>query len=182
MLLAHVEVPPTRSPHPQTSLSLIAGFRIPHGFYWVLWCPALLAGMSYPSAFTPWQEISAAGFHLVVCLTGGDPDYDPSPPKIGHGVQLEDLAHGNAPANPERDDLLIRGAVEVAASRLLEGERLIVHSAGATGRTGTVIGCLLRVVGLPLSEVPARLDKLNQARGKDPDWPGAASQAQVVER
>jgi hypothetical protein len=78
--------------------------------------------MSYPSAFTPWQEISAAGFHYVVSLTGGDPDYDPSPLKIGHAVQLEDLAHGSAPANPERDDLLIQGAVEVAASRLLEGE------------------------------------------------------------
>ncbi len=45
-----------------------------------------------------------------------------------------------------------------------------------------MIGCLPRVVGLPLSEVPARLDKLNRARGKDPGWPGATWQAQVVER
>ena len=52
---------------------------------------------------------------------------------------------------------------------------------GGTGRTGTVIGCVLRVLGRPAPQVICYLDDLNKARGKL-GWPEAKWQAELVER
>ena len=51
-----------------SDMPLITGLAVPDEFYWVLQQPAPLAGMSYPSSRTPWQDLAAAGFRHVVCL------------------------------------------------------------------------------------------------------------------
>jgi hypothetical protein len=40
----------------------IIGLAVPDDFYWVVQHPAPLAGMSYPSPRTPWQNIATAPF------------------------------------------------------------------------------------------------------------------------
>ena len=157
----------------------IQGIQSPQDFYQVLRSPAPLAGMVYPRPNTPWEAINKAGFQHVVCLAEDQVGYDPAPVKILHCVELEDLYHGGLPVDPIREDRLIREAVDIAAERLLAGEGVVVHCMGGTGRTGTVIGCLLRRIGYPAQEVLAYLDGLNQARGRS-GWPESFWQAHFV--
>ena len=89
----------------------IQGIQSPQDFYQVLRAPASLAGMAYPRPHTPWEAINKAGFQHVVCLAGDQVDYDPAPLKIIYSVELEDLVHGGPPADPEREERLIRKAV-----------------------------------------------------------------------
>jgi protein-tyrosine phosphatase len=157
----------------------IHGIQSPQAFYQVLQAPASLAGMAYPRPHTPWEAINKAGFQHVVCLANNQVDYDPAPLKILHSVELEDLVHGGPPADPKREERLIQKAVTIAAERLLAGEGVVVHCMGGTGRTGTVIGCLLRQIGYPAQEVLAYLDGLNQTRGRS-GWPESFWQAHFV--
>lgn len=159
----------------------IPGVVIPRDFYWVLRHPAPLAGMSYPSPPPPWSAIAAAGFRHVVCLTDDEVRYDAAPLTIADAVELEDLVHGGPPQDPENEEYRIRQAVGVAATKLSIGEGVLVHCAGGTGRTGTLIGCLLRVLGYPSSQVLTYLHSLNKARGMTA-WPGSGWQAELVER
>ncbi len=46
----------------------------------------------------------------------------------------------------------------------------MVHCHGGTGRTGTVLGCVLRELGVQAAEVIDFLDRVHKARGK-PGWP-----------
>ena len=158
----------------------IPGLRTPRQFYWVMQQPAPLAGMAYPGPATPWQAITAAGFRQVVCLAGDAPGYDPGPLQRLYTANLEDLFHGKPPQDPEREAGLIREAVGAVFPRLQSGEGVIVHCAGGTGRTGTLVGCILRRLGLPAWQVLDYLNELHQARGK-PGWPESAWQAWMVE-
>jgi len=135
--------------------------------------------MAYPRPSTPWEVIKKAGFQHVVCLAEDQVGYDPAPLKILYCVELEDLYHGGLPVDPKWEDHLIRQAVAIAAERLLAGEGVVIHCMGGTGRTGTVIGCLLRHIGFPAQEVVAYLDGLNQARGRS-GWPESFWQAYFV--
>ncbi len=159
----------------------IPGVVIPRDFYWVLRHPAPLAGMSYPSPRPPWSAIAAAGFRHVVCLTDDEVRYDTAPLTIAHAVELEDLVHGDPPQDPENEEHRIRQAVGVAASKLAVGEGVVVHCVGGTGRTGTVIGCLLRDLGFPGLQVLTYLHNLNRARGMTA-WPGSHWQTALVTR
>ena len=157
----------------------IQGIQSPGDFYQVLRAPAPLAGMAYPRPNTPWAAIKKAGFQHVVCLAEDQVGYNPAPLKVLHCVELEDLYHGGLPVDPIREDRLIREAVDLTGERLLAGEGVIVHCMGGTGRTGTVIGCLLRQIGYPAREVLAYLDGLNQTRGRS-GWPESFWQAHIV--
>jgi protein-tyrosine phosphatase len=64
---------------------------------------------------------------------------------------------------------------------LQAGDGVVVHCAGGTGRTGTVIGCVLRLLGVAAVQVISYLDHLHQARGRS-GWPEAEWQSQVVRR
>ena len=159
----------------------IPGLAVPADFYWVLQRPAPLAGMPYPSARTPWHDLAAAGFRHVMCLEGHGPAYDPAPLIVRRRARLQDLRGGSWPRDPEQEERLIREAAQTVVSGLQAGEGVVVHCAGGTGRTGTVIGCVLRVLGVAAAPVITYLDHLHQARGR-PGWPESAWQAQVVRR
>ena len=94
-------------------------------------------------------------------------------------MELEDLVHGRPPQDPEIETSLTRQAVAHALPALRAGEGVIVHCQGGTGRTGTVLGCLLREFDFPAREVLAYLDLLNRARGKE-GWPESPWQAEFV--
>jgi protein-tyrosine phosphatase len=64
--------------------------------------------------------------------------------------------------------------------KLDAGEGVIVHCAGGTGRTGTVLGAVLKRQGVPDADVLDFLKRVNQLRGKN--WPEAEWQWQVVQR
>jgi protein-tyrosine phosphatase len=164
-----------------THMPPIAGLAVPHDFYWVLRHPAPLAGMPYPSPRTPWQDLAAAGFRHVVCLEGGGPAYDPFPLLVSHRTRLQDLYGGGLPRHPGREETLIHEAALAVAGRLRAGDGVVVHCAGGTGRTGTVIGCVLRGFGVSAVEVITYLNSLHQARGRS-GWPESEWQSQVVQR
>ncbi len=56
----------------------------------------------------------------------------------------------------------------------------MVHCHGGTGRTGTVLGCVLRELGVQAAEVIDFLDRVHKARGK-PGWPESSWQRELVE-
>lgn len=122
----------------------IDGIRIPANLYIVLKEPALLAGMAFPGKSTPWEKIRDAGFSNVVCLSYSRVFYNPFPLKVLLSAELEDLYHGYDPENPEREEGLIRQATDIIRTNMDEGEGVVVHCVGGIGRTGTVLGCVLR--------------------------------------
>jgi protein-tyrosine phosphatase len=159
----------------------IQGLAVPYDFYWVLQHPAPLAGMPYPSSRTPWPELAAAGFHHVICLEGHGPAYDPSPLSVSQRTSLQDLYGGGVPRDPAREEKLIHEAAHAVVNKLRAGEGVVVHCAGGTGRTGTVIGCVLRFLGVAAVQVITYLDHLHQSRGRS-GWPESTWQSQVVRR
>jgi hypothetical protein len=164
-----------------THMPPIAGLALPYDFYWVLQRPAPLAGMPYPSPRTPWRDLAAAGFRHVVCLEGDGPAYDPAPLIMSHRTRLQDLYGGGLPRHPEQEETLIHAVALAVMERLQAGDGVVVHCAGGTGRTGTVIGCVLRGCGISAVEVITYLNHLHQARGRS-GWPESEWQAQVVHR
>lgn len=158
----------------------VEGVRIPHDLYWVLQDPAPLAGMTYPSWGTPWKRLHAVGFRHVVCLTHEHPQYDPGPLSILFSTRLEDLVGQRQPQNPRRERDGIERAAQSALARLEAGEGVVVHCAGGTGRTGTVIGVVLRLLGMSAADVVRYLDRLNRRRGQD-GWPESPWQASLIE-
>jgi protein tyrosine phosphatase (PTP) superfamily phosphohydrolase (DUF442 family) len=164
-----------------SDMPAIQGLAVPYDFYWVLQHPAPLAGMPYPSSRMPWTELAAAGFRHVICLEGHGPAYDPSPLSMSQRTNLQDLYGGAVPHDPEREEKLVHEAAHAVVSKLQAGEGVVVHCAGGTGRTGTVIGCVLRFLGVASVQVITYLDHLHQARGRL-GWPESAWQSQVVQR
>jgi len=158
----------------------IPGLRVPEEFYIVLESPGRLAGMVLPSEQTPWDRLAGEGFRYVVCLTDDVPPYDPSPVEVLHSVCLEDLYGGIAPTDPVREAEWIVGAVDRVAAALRSGHGVIVHCAGGTGRTGTVIGGVLRRFGHSADEVRGYLDRLHHHRGAG--WPESTWAGSLLDR
>lgn len=162
-----------------TDAPSVPGLAIPHDLYWVLSDPAPLAGMVYPSAHLRWAALEAAGFCHVVCLTGSSFAYNPSPLNALLAVALEDLYDKPGPSCPQAEEESIRRAAQVIAATVQSGEGVVVHCDGGTGRTGTVLGCALRLLGYPTPVVLGFLEQVNRARGRD-GWPESPWQARVV--
>ena len=162
---------------PPAAMPPVPGLDVPTRFYTVL--PGL-AGMSYPRAATPWQVLFNLGYRQIVDLTGDPPPrYDPAPLVVLERVRLQDLYGLPGPDDPEHEVEQIVAVVRLIKPVWEQGQGIIVHCAGGTGRTGTVIGCVLRDLGYPFDEVIAYLDQLNRARGNT-GWPEASWQAELV--
>lgn len=162
-------------------MPVIDGIRIPMNLYVVLKEPALLAGMSHPGMHTPWGKIGDAGFSNVVCLCDSDISYNPYPLKVLFSAELEDLYHGYDPEDPEREERLIRQATNVVRTKIDEGEGIVIHCVGGIGRTGTVLGCVLKDLGFLAGEVISYLDDLNKERGYG-RWPETEWQGEMIRR
>ena len=158
----------------------LADLDVPRDFYWLFGGPAPLAGMAYPAWPARWSEMHAAGFRHVICLARDTFPYSPAPLSPLHAVGLEDLYGGLTPHDPAGEQRKIVAAAALAGERLARGEGVIVHCAGGTGRTGTVIGCILRGLGFSADEALAYLNRLHRSRGHD-GWPESGWQAAAVE-
>jgi len=159
----------------------IEGIRIPLNFYIVLKEPVLLAGMSRPGKSTPWEKIGEAGFSNIVCLSDPEVHYNPYPLKVLFSAELEDLYYGYGPEDPEREEQLIRQATNMIRRKMNEGEGIVVHCMGGIGRTGTVLGCVLRDIGFSADEILDYLDEINMLRGFG-GWPETEWQEEMVRK
>jgi hypothetical protein len=160
----------------------IQGIDVPRSLYWLLLEPAPLAGMAFPSRNTPWRALHHLGFRHVVCLAAMSPGYDPSPLRHVYAADLEDLYCGRIPKDPAREERLSVEAAQIVTAHVLAGEGVVVHCEGGTGRTGTVLGCVLKSLGFTVDEIVAHLRTLSAARGKRPGWPESPWQQELVER
>jgi hypothetical protein len=158
------------------------GLPTPEAFYWVLRSPAPLAGMPLPHQPLPeWDCLGTEGFRWIVCLCSDVPRYDPSPLEHLAKVELTDLVDGGMPNDPDMEEKGINILGRMVHEKLLAGEGVIVHCAGGRGRTGTVLGVVLRKFGFSADEIADFLNEVHQVRGKD-GWPEAPWQMEVVER
>jgi protein-tyrosine phosphatase len=163
------------------AMPAIEGIRIPMNFYVVLKEPALLAGMSYPRVRTPWEKIRNAGFSGIVCLCDSEVSYNPYPLEILFSAELEDLHYGNAPYDPDTQEWLVRKATNVIREEVDAGKGIVVHCMGGIGRTGTVLGCVLKDLGFQAEEVINYLDDVTKLRGFR-GWPETKWQAEMILR
>jgi protein-tyrosine phosphatase len=155
---------------PPEALRSVPGLDTPQRFYQVLRAPASLAGMSFPDR-PSWQAVADAGFDSIVCLTNNTPPYDPSPLRILRALKFKDLVGGHLPDDPKREAEMLRDVVRVVVDELRAGRGVVVHCAAGTGRTGTVIACVLAALGMPEAEVLKYMATVNAARGKSHGWP-----------
>jgi hypothetical protein len=95
-------------------------------------------------------------------------------------IGLTDLSAGGPPDNPGAEFEQIAAISSKAFSKLNEGG-ILVHCVGGRGRTGTIIGAILRHCGYSAAEVIDFLDAAYRAAGR-PGWPESSWQSQVVER
>jgi len=155
----------------------VPGLRIPNDLYWAITAPAPLAGMRCPQGSWPWTEIAKAGLTRVVSLHPGT--YDPTPLFRLCTIELEDLAHGRPPQDQDAEIGKIREAVSMIVGTLHSKQGVVVHCDGGRGRTGTVLGCVLREMSYAADDVIDWLDRVHKARGK-PGWPESAWQSKLV--
>lgn len=156
----------------------IDGVQVPKELYWVLASPAPLAGMKYPRSDFPWSNLKAVGFTQIVSLHPGS--YDPAPLTTIFSNHLQDLVSGGPPANEVQEKDRIKTAVAVTLVALRSGQGVVVHCVGGRGRSGTVLGCVLRELGFGGEETISFLDRAHKARGK-PGWPESAWQGSLVQ-
>jgi protein-tyrosine phosphatase len=159
----------------------VAGFEMPDELYCVQREPAPLFGMGYPRGRKrqDWSALFEAGVRGVVCLASERVFYEPAPVVVLGSFALEDLVHGGAPAEPERELEMIRQATKLVVARLEAGEGVVVHCIGGRGRTGTVIGSVLVALGHAAEDVVSYLDHVHAVR-RSAGWPESPWQAEVV--
>lgn len=155
----------------------ITGVEIPQEVYWVLASPTPLAGMKYPRSSFPWMSLKAAGFSQVVSLHPGP--YNPAPLTTAFSEHLQDLVGGGPPGNEAQEKQKIKRAVAATLDALRSGQGVVVHCLGGRGRSGTVLGCVLRELGFGPEEAVGFLDRVHKARGK-PGWPESTFQSSLV--
>jgi Swiss Army Knife protein, DSP-PTPase phosphatase domain len=163
-----------------SSMPRINGLDIPEAFYLVVREPTPLAGMRRPSSNIPWSTLYKLGLRKVICLTENPPDYFPGPLTIAGHFPLQDLFQGGFPSDPQHESEMVSQAARLARSLIKQGIGVVVHCAGGTGRTGTVIGCVLRGLGYNSSDILFYFDQLNRLRGARSGWPESEWQAEMI--
>jgi len=71
--------------------------------------------------------------------------------------------------------------VKGVAKKIMSGESVVIHSAGGTGRTGTVTGRTLRELGYTSEQVLETMKSINTLRDRALDgWPEFECQSELV--
>jgi hypothetical protein len=141
------------------------------GLFVVSSSPAPLAGMAFPRAAVDWDELYGGGYRHVLRLHPGS--YDPSP-LTAHEVVLEDLFGGRLPSDPATERERVLEAARLAAQWVTQGEGVVVHCLGGTGRTGTVLACALRRLGFSAGGA------IRAVQDHRPRWPESEWQEELV--
>jgi atypical dual specificity phosphatase len=162
---------------PGSGAGFIGTIAVPADLYWVTRQPAPLAGMAFPRGAS-WESLHQVGIRHVVCLTHAEAPYDASPLSV-HAVQLQDLYTRPAPDDPERETGLALDAARFVVERLEANEGVAVHCHAGRGRTGTVIGSALVMLGHDPETVVDWLHRVQRTRGKR-GWPEQPWQESVV--
>ena len=170
--------PPVLLP-PGARPGFIGPLSVPGDLWWVCAEPTPLAGMAYPRAGV-WDTLAARGFRHVVDLTRDTAKYDATP-LTSHASHLSDLIGRRHPPDAERDEARIRVAGALVAELWTAGEGVIVHCHGGRGRTGSVIGTALVLLGHEPESVVDWLHRVQRTRGRR-GWPEQRWQAEVVRR
>ena len=92
---------------------------------------------------------------------------------------MQDMYNRAEPDDPERERHLALDAARFVVERLRAGEGVVVHCHAGRGRTGTVIGSALVMLGHDPETVVDWLHRVQRTRGKR-GWPEQAWQARVV--
>lgn len=162
---------------PGSGAGFLGGLAVPADLYWVTRTPAPLAGMGYPRG-NSWAPLHQAGIRHVVCLTHAEAPYVASPLSIHH-APLQDLYTRAEPDDPEAERERAMVADGFVVERLEAGEGVVVHCHAGRGRTGTVIGSALVMLGHDPATVVDWLNRVQRTRGKR-GWPEQPWQASVV--
>jgi atypical dual specificity phosphatase len=133
--------------------------------------------MGYPRGRS-WDALHQAGIRHVVCLTHAEAPYDASPLGIHHAA-MQDLYTRAVPDDPDGDRDRALTAARFVVERLQAGEGVVVHCHAGRGRTGTVIGAALVMLGHEPATVVDWLHRVQRTRGKR-GWPEQTWQADVV--
>lgn len=165
---------------PLEKMPAVAGLGVPNDVYWILRRPAPLLGMARPTPSTPWSALWDLGVRRVVCLTDDVPAYDPAPLAFSCAVGLQDLYGGVLPERPEAEVKKVQAAAAAVVDALDHGEGVVVHCAGGTGRTGTVLGATLVALGIPAADAIAHIQAVNKLRGRS--WPESQWQLELLLR
>jgi protein-tyrosine phosphatase len=163
---------------PANEMPEVPGLAVPGDLYWLLGGPTPLLGMARPSPKTPWALLYALGVRRVACLTDNVPAYSPAPLVFACAIELQDLYGGITPDCPSEEERKIQTAARSVVESLRAGDGVVVHCAGGTGRTGTVIGAALVALGFPANAVVAHLKAVNAKRGKT--WPESPWQEDLL--
>ena len=129
--------------------------------------------MGYPRG-NSWDALHDAGLRHVVCLTHASAPYDSSPLALHH-APLQDLYNRHEPDDPDAERARGVTAARYVVDRLEAGEGVVVHCHAGRGRTGTVIGAALVMLGHDPDDrrrlAPPRAAHARQARA-GPSSPG----------
>jgi hypothetical protein len=142
------------------------------GLFVVTTSPAPLAGMAFPQAWLDWDELHGEGYRRVLRLHPGS--YDPSP-LSAHEIVLEDLYGGLLPTDPATERERVLEAAQLTAQWVTQGDGVIVHCLGGTGRTGTVLACALRRLGFDSD------DAIRTVQRHRPRWPESEWQKELAQ-
>jgi len=164
---------------PRTATRIIE-LEDPNIFYEILTKPAPLAGMEFPTDLN-WELLREAGYRYVVCLTTEKPSYDPAPLSFLKNVKMKDLYNDGMPDDPEREQRILKDVVGLVTETIQSGDGVVVHCVGGTGRTGTVIACALREMGIDLQEIQTYMKQVESVRTRHGGWPESDWQSQQVE-
>jgi hypothetical protein len=140
----------------------------------------MLGASRLPGVEMDWNKMSSIGFRWVICACSKNPGYNPFPLKFLAAIDLTDLSDGGPPDNARAEFKQIAAIASKAFLKLNEGG-ILVHCEGGRGRTGTIIGAILRHCGYGAAEVIDFLNAAYVAAGR-PCWPESPWQSQVVER
>ena len=108
-------------------------------------------------------------------------EHDPTPLTSIYSLPLEDLVSGNPRKNPLLEISKIRSATRTILQSLSDCKGVVVHCWGGRGRTGTVLGCVLRELGYEGETVVKYLDETQRVRGRK-GWPEAVWQSKIVRK